>query len=174
MSTNNRFSKSRYYDRVRHIVDLMFGDIRKTLALATDPQGAPNFLLALGLCCYTEFWGKLKLGVAKDRSKDSFEAFLVELDYQYYDPLKSQIYVDVRCGLAHAYLIENRNSAIDALNDGDHGIEFDLTNDKYTFYIRTYFKEFEKAVNRYVTELEKGTARIDLLETALDNRPELL
>jgi hypothetical protein len=91
----------------------MFGDIQKTLNLADDIKaGAPNFLLTLGLCCYTEYWSKLKCSVAKDKSQLSFEAFLVELE----------IYTDIRCGLAHAYLIENRSSTIDTLNVGEHGI----------------------------------------------------
>lgn len=100
----------------------MFGDNTKTLKPAENKDiGAPNFLLALGLCCYTEYWGKLKCGIAQNKSQKSFEAFLVELDKSYYEPIKSQIYRDVRCGLAHAYMIENRSSAIDALNEGPHG-----------------------------------------------------
>jgi len=36
--------------------EFMFNDIEKTLCLAVNPQvGAPNFLLALNLCCYTEY-----------------------------------------------------------------------------------------------------------------------
>ena len=38
----------------------MFTDLDKTLELVNTPKGAPNFMLALVLCCYTEFWGKLK------------------------------------------------------------------------------------------------------------------
>ena len=174
MSANNPFANSRYRERVIQVKNFMFGDIEKTLTLATEPQGAPNFFLALGLCCYTEYWGKLKLGAAKNRSQDSFEVFLIELDYQYYDPIKSQIYRDVRCGLAHAYLIENRNSVIDTLNDGTHGIEFDQAKNEYTFFVRTYFKEFKNAVNMYISALESGTVSITLLENALNNRPELL
>jgi hypothetical protein len=32
----------------------MFGDIEKAIELVHTEKGAPNFLLALGLCCYTE------------------------------------------------------------------------------------------------------------------------
>lgn len=42
-------------------------------------RGSPNFLLALGLCCYTEYWGKLLLGISKDHGKKCFEAFFVRL-----------------------------------------------------------------------------------------------
>ena len=36
----------------------MFKDLEKTIGLVKNTQlGAPNFLLALGLCCFTEYWG---------------------------------------------------------------------------------------------------------------------
>jgi hypothetical protein len=36
----------------------MFVDIEKAINLSKNSSiGAPNFLLALGLCCYTEYWG---------------------------------------------------------------------------------------------------------------------
>jgi hypothetical protein len=152
----------------------MYDDITKTLKLRGNKEGAPNFLLALGLCCYTEYWGKLKLGAAEDRSKDSFKAFLVELDKSHYEPITSQIYTDVRCGLAHAYMIENRRSAIDADIIGQHGIEFDSGSNRYTFYVRTYFEEFKRAVNNYIACLERDEESVKLLNQALENRPELL
>jgi hypothetical protein len=133
----------------------------------------PNFLLALGLCCYTEYWGKLKLGFAQDESRDSFEAFLVELDKSYYDPIKSDIYKNVRCGLAHSYLIEG-NSRIDIDNMGPHGIEIDRNLDTYAFYVQTYFEEFKRAVDKYIANLDSGKASVMLLEDALKNKPQLL
>lgn len=65
----------------------MFDDIDKTIQLAHTQRGAPNFLLALGLCCYTEHWGKLLLGIERknrgESSKVPFEAFLKRLDFSY-------------------------------------------------------------------------------------------
>jgi hypothetical protein len=56
------FKNSPFYDRVIQARDFMFGDITKTLKLAENKDiGAPNFLLALGLCCYTEYWGEAKV-----------------------------------------------------------------------------------------------------------------
>ncbi len=40
----------------------MFGDLEKTLSLVNTPARAPNFLLALALCCYTEYWGQFLIG----------------------------------------------------------------------------------------------------------------
>ena len=133
----------------------------------------------MGLCCYTEYWGKLKLGVkAEDQnSKKSFNEFLYGyLDPIYYPQLKNKgvdIYKDVRCGLAHAYLIE-QTSNIDAVSDGSHGIEYDSTNMRYTFYVKTFFLEFKAGVNKYINGLEIGTERLDLLERCLNGRPVLV
>jgi hypothetical protein len=78
--SNKSFRKSEFYDRVLKVRDFMFDDIDKTLQLVHTSRGAPNFLLALGLCCYTEYWGKLLLGIekrdGKEVSKAPFEAFL--------------------------------------------------------------------------------------------------
>ena len=40
----------------------MIADLEKTINLVNSNQGAPNFLLALALCCYTEYWGKFLNG----------------------------------------------------------------------------------------------------------------
>jgi hypothetical protein len=95
----------------------MFEDIDKILALTNCIRGAPNFLLALGLCYYTEYWGKLSEGVKLNerKSKGSFDAFLKRLSHLYYEGLLNSldIYKDIKCDLAHSYLIEGgKNSAI--------------------------------------------------------------
>lgn len=59
------FASSQYRGPVLKVRRFMFDDIDKTIGLADNPNvGAPNFLLALGLCCYTEYWGKLLTGVS--------------------------------------------------------------------------------------------------------------
>jgi hypothetical protein len=45
-----------YIVSVKKVRDFMFGDLEKTLSLVNTPSRAPNFLLALALCCYTEYW----------------------------------------------------------------------------------------------------------------------
>jgi hypothetical protein len=179
LAATKSFRNSKYYKSVLNVRKFMFEDIEKTLLLK---RRAPNFLLALGLCCYTEYWGKLKIGVSeKDqnrKSRDSFEGFLYEyLDPNYYAQLEKEgadIYKDVRCGLAHAYLIERKTSSIDALHDGNHGIDYDPTSNRYTFYVKTYFIEFKSGVNKYIRGLEDGTENIDLLEQCLIGKPMLI
>ena len=56
LHTNN------YIVSVKKVRDFMFGDLEKTLSLVNTPDGAPNFLLALALCCYTEYWGQFLIG----------------------------------------------------------------------------------------------------------------
>jgi hypothetical protein len=159
----------------------MFNDIEKTLCLTVDPQvGTPNFLLALGLCCYTEYWGKLVEGIKKGESKSAmaFNAFLKRLDSGYYANLMNNpavdLYGEVRCGLAHSYLIEGKGDAV--INTGYrglHGIEYDQTSKKYIFWVRTYFDEFKNAVNNYINGLETGKEKLRKLEDSLNGRPEL-
>ena len=107
-------------DSVKKVREFMFADIEKTLYLVDTPRGGPNFLLALGLCCYTEYWGKLLLGIEKkekrEPSEKPFNEFLYKLDGTYYQDLSGRldkqglsIYSNIRCGLAHAYLIEGEN-----------------------------------------------------------------
>jgi hypothetical protein len=123
-------------DKVR---EFMFDDIDKTIRLAHTSRDAPNFLLALGLFFYTEYWGKLLLGIerkkqgGREHSKALFEAFLIRLDRSYYEGLLQtvDIYRKIRCGLAHAYMIDG-NAKIDMGNIGCHGIEYNQTRDIFS------------------------------------------
>lgn len=176
MHATKSFKDSKYHESVLNIRSFMFNDIDKALSI----KETPKFLTALGLCCYTEYWGKLKLGVEveEQKSEKSFNEFLCGyLDSIYYLQLKNQginIYKDVRCGLAHAYLIENKTSYIDAANYGNHGIEYNSANRQYTFYLKTYTIEFKAGVNRYINGLIAGTESVELLERCLDGRPVLI
>ena len=147
------------YERVKHVKRFMFGDIEKALKLNDNHNiGAPGFLIALGLCSYTEYWGKLAEGISRGCSETTFNAFLDRLDPTHYPNLRMNgvnIYRDIRCGLAHSYLIE-KNANIDAVTDGEHGIVFDIGNKMYSFYVKTYFEEFKCAVNKYMRDLSQG------------------
>jgi hypothetical protein len=191
-ATKKTLKDTKYHDSIIRARNLMICDIEKSLRLANEilvddklPVGAPNFLLALGLCCYTEYWGKLVEGISKQLeskkgiARKSFETFLKRMDCKYYTNLlenKKTIYRDIRCGLAHMYLIENAERAtIDSGNLGSHGIEYNITQDYYILWIRRYFEEFRIAVDFYISELNGGKEHlVDKLEKSLNGRPILI
>jgi hypothetical protein len=150
---------------------------RPTLYYTT--VGAPNILIALGLSCYTEYWGKLLLGLPREESKKCYESFLKRLGFTYdknpYEQLLNNglnIYQDVRCGLVHAYGIDRECKV--SLDEADCGICYDQIKDHYDFHIKTYFKDFKNAVNIYIQHLENGTEGILKLNNALKGRPMIL
>jgi hypothetical protein len=154
----------------------MYEDIRKTLDLSNSPKGAPNFLLALVLCCYTEYWGKLLLENPKESSRKAFEAFFKRLGQDYQTLVNNtaiDIYRDIRCGLAHAYLIEGRDAAIN-IGKGSNGVVYDPKLNKFTFYVSTYFEDFKNSVYEYISGLESGAENLSNLENALKAKPELI
>jgi hypothetical protein len=154
----------------------MFKDTEKTIGLVKNPQlGAPNFLLALGLCCFTEYWGRLLTGFATNQPSRCFNAFFDRLGQPYVEVRNNQnkIYHEVRCGLAHSYMIEG-SSVIDMKSDLPCGIEYNDSTSQYVFHIYTYFEHFNNAVNDYIRGLENGTENVSCAEKALKNKPELV
>ena len=108
--------------------------IQKSIDLAKNPSiGAPNLLIALALSCYTEYWGRLSLGIASEKSKQCYESFFRRFgpEYQELIDYNFDVYHKVRCGLVHSYLIEN--SSIINLGNGKCGVTIDYANDKYVF-----------------------------------------
>jgi hypothetical protein len=164
---------------VLNVRNFMFGDIEKTLKLADDPTvGSPNLLLALGLCCYTEYWGKLLLGITRGhgtKGREAFNAFLKRLDSNYYPNLikNADPYGKIRSGLANSYLI-NGDLDINTGRKGYHGIDFDPATKKYVFWIGTYFDEFKTAVTNYIKGLEAGTEDLKKFEDCMKDGPELV
>ena len=169
--------------------NFMFNDIQKSIDLhiLKDPDGktigAPNYLIAVGLSCYTEYWGKLSLGLSRERdtSKKCYEEFLKRLGKSYnlnpYEQLLKKevpVYQDIRCGLVHAYAVD-RNCSVN-LDDGNRqcGICYDEYKDYYDFNVVTYFKDFRHAVDMYVYGLQRGTESILNMNNAMKGRPLLI
>lgn len=154
----------------------MFSDLEKTINLVNEKQVcAPNFLLALGLCCYTEYWGRLVTGIATDNATKCFNVFFDRLGQPYVNVRngKNEIYHKVRCGLAHSYMIEE-SSVIDMKSGLPCGVEYDTQTTYYSFHVCTYFEHFRESVNEYIQGLETGTESLSLMEQALKNKPELV
>jgi hypothetical protein len=166
---------------------LMFEELDKTIGLAVTARGAPNFMIASALTAYTEYWGRLLTGTASGSGDACFTAFFEKMGYCYRALINNPIlvkkdqkdghvthdvYKQLRGGLAHAYLIES--SSLISLKRGSCGLEYDPTNGKYTFNVRTYLDDFKNAVNKYLVDLESGKADWASFERALENRPELI
>jgi hypothetical protein len=79
------FRTSRVYNSVNKVRDFIFADIEKVMDLVHAEKAAPNFLIALGLCCYTEYWGKLVKGIAVGHSEECFNEFFDGLGLCYKD-----------------------------------------------------------------------------------------
>jgi hypothetical protein len=142
----------RILDTITKIKEFMFSDLDKTIELVNTSKGAPNFMLALILCCYTEFWGRLMLPSGKD--KECFERFFCELGPKYKEVLNdsnTSIYGRIRSGLAHSYLVKGNVRIL--IEGGDCGIEFQIETNIYTIYVRRYLEDFKIAVNKFVAEI---------------------
>lgn len=172
----------RILETVKKIRDFMFADLEKTIDLASTPKGAPNFMVALVLSCYTEFWGKLLNGISVPRKGDLpkfYNDFFIRLGNRYqelHERLErtgtNRIYYDVRCGLAHAYLIEGNTRIL--IEGGHYGIDYDDKTRTYTFYIRRYFEDFKFAVNKYIADLMSDTILLENAKSVVDTKGTLI
>ena len=170
------FRTSRVYNSVNKVRDFIFADIEKVMDLVHAEKAAPNFLIALGLCCYTEYWGKLVKGIAVGHSEECFNEFFDRLGSCYKDLRQTKnvdVYHHIRCGLAHAYIIEGNDSIID-MKRGSCGIEYDPISISYRFHIPTYIEDFKKAVTTFIDGLDTGSEDLSLIEQALEHKPELI
>ena len=71
-------------------------------------------------------------------------------------------------------MLLKEGGSIDAETNGVHGIEFNKKTKKYTFYVRTYFKEFKSAVEKYMKDLVEANEDRSLFNDALKGKPELI
>lgn len=163
----------RIVDTINKIKEFMFADLEKAIELVDTPKGAPNFMLALVLCCYTEFWGKMKLpnGTSSERFNEFFkalgkryESLLQQLgdsetDTQKRHRGKDNIYHDIRCGLVHSYLVDGNVRIV--IEGGHSGIEYGDREKIYTFYVRRYLEDFKAAVNKFVVEIGLDTKKFN-------------
>ena len=119
----------------------MFVDLEKTIGLVNSPKKAPSLLLALVLCCYTEYWGRLALGIPKYRSEECFNEFFDRLGecYQKRRQQGFDVYHDIRCGVVHSNVID-KNAKIEG---GTCGIVFDSARKEYKFQM--LFERFQKS-----------------------------
>ncbi len=158
---------------IEKIKEFMFADLDKTIDLAYSDKGAPNFMLALVLCSYTQFWGKLVL--PSGDGKKCFEAFFRKLGIKYADVVDRQhadIYGRIRNGLVHEYLIKRSSKIV--IEDGECGIDYNDKTRIFTFYVRRYLEDFKFAVNNYINELKTDLHKFNEARKALEKGAQLL
>lgn len=165
----------------------MFADLDKTIELVNTPKGAPNFMLALILCCYTEFWGKVKF--PERGSGEHFKEFFKTLGIRYENLLQqlgdievniqkgktkkvNKIYHDIRCGLAHSYLVDGNARIV--IEGGHTGLEYDHSTKVYTFYIRRYLEDFKLAVNKLVLDIGLEVEKFKQAEKVVNSEFQLI
>ncbi|MCA9325561.1 hypothetical protein KDA23_05885 [Candidatus Saccharibacteria bacterium] len=122
---------------------------KKTYGLAAKlfrlPYGGGNFMCAMGLMCYTEFFGK-QLGI-KRGSRGNFDSFFAKLGKPYEELIaEHKIYDIFRCGLAHEYLIK-KPGTIYMFGDVSPALGFTESGDTY-FVVEQYYKDLMAAAER--------------------------
>ncbi len=146
--------------------DFMFTD------LAAGIESKANFMVALALTTYTETWGRLVKGLPKYHSQVCYEAFLSKLGKDYEELLSQGVplYQDIRCGLVHSYAIEARAEI--RMESGNCGISYE--NGKYVFFILTYFDDFKKAVEQYLSDLPRTFSLQATLKLGMYGKPIIM
>lgn len=124
----------------------IYADIERELALARSKKDGGNFLVALGLLCYTEFAGKLKYGSAA--ASRNFNQYFDELGYKYRNfRARYNVYDIFRCGLAHEYYVKG-TCQIAIFGAGKRiGIGRSRSG-IYYFVVEKYFEDFKKAFDK--------------------------
>lgn len=142
----------------------MFADLDKTVNI----KHKPNFLLALVLTCYTEYWGRIAKGIPSGKSEICFNGFFDKLR-PCYSKCRSvtDVYHHVRCELVHSYGVEG-NARIDG--GKNCGVEYDSTTDTYKINVRKYTEDFKKAVKIHLDLIDSNPTAFSLMERALKGK----
>jgi len=134
--------------------DFVASDVQKSIEAGT------NFLTALGLLCYTEFFGSLiNDNVGKTfNSRKNFETGLYAMgkDYELFDKqLKASFngrgaYKIFRCGMVHGYFIDHALAVV-ARDNKASGLGLGQNKDgALGMATANYFLDFMAALDKFV------------------------
>jgi hypothetical protein len=153
-----------YRQSLEQIKNFMFADLDKTVNI----DEKPNFLLALVLTCYTEYWGRIVKGTPNGSSPDCFNIFFDMLGSCYSKcRTMTDVYRHVRCELVHSYGIEG-NASIDGGNTC--GVEYESSTNTYRINVRKYAEDLKAAVENYLKQIDTDSAKFALMEKALGGK----
>lgn len=134
-------------------------------------QEKAHHLCALALVTYTEIMGGLVTGKLKKESgatKSNFESFLPFLGEKYVNLNENfNIYKDVRSKLVHEFAPRIPHGIWFTRNTLDIRIGIEYRNEHLNFYLREYYRDFKKGVEKYKLELENHKQNPKILENFL-------
>lgn len=137
-------------DRFLDSKEKIYADIQREVDWVNEGNSAGNFLCALGLLCYTEFFGGVDRGIFNaGESKANFNHFIKQMGQHYTSfLLDHDVYNIFRCGLAHEYYVKHDFTIAIFTKPGrnDVGIDYLYTEKKYVFRVEPYFRDFKRAV----------------------------
>ena len=152
-------------DAILKARQFMESDVKKAI------EAGANFLSAVGLCTFTEFWGRMVEGIPRGASGRSFIVFFRRLGPAYGKLLDDgiDVYGEVRCGLVHSYTLDRGGMV--SMSRGSCGLE--LGPKGYVFHVVTFFEDFLKAVDQYVEEVRADPDAQRRLKLALAGKSYL-
>ena len=127
------------------------------LEKAGVPAGGGNFLAAMGLLAYTEFFGDLKYKNTGHAScSTNFNSLFDDLgsDYQSFRASREDVYKIFRCGLVHEYYIKKDCTIYMVEKENLAGIGKDADG-KYYFAVETYYEALKSVVASLENDLYK-------------------
>jgi hypothetical protein len=144
--------------KLRLAREFQMNDLRRSIFLAKT-----NFLTALGLVNYTEFWGHFLTGTEAARA--AFDEFFRYMGGSYLIALQNEptIYGLLRCGLAHEYVPKQRaftifgedadlsDDQIRASPQRQHGVE--VTTAAIAVKNSRFYVDLKEAVDRLISEV---------------------
>jgi len=132
----------------------MIDDLERSIKLAKA-----NYLVALGLFCYSEIIGRyiLRFKKRKANNSDSFNTFV--RDYMGYKKLINKygdkIYDWFRHGLCHEYYIKGEITGVYVVYDkktSKQGIAISKDKTKRFLVIKPYLRDFKKGIIKFLKE----------------------
>jgi hypothetical protein len=135
-------------------------------ASGVQPSGGGNLLAALGLLCYTEFFGLVKFDrrypsgypkAGQRKPSENFNSFFDELGPDYVafraahdtpGPNGRNLYNILRCGMAHEYFVKHTFTALmPGTNGANIGVRL-TPSGTYEIVVEKYLDDFAVAVER--------------------------